>query len=322
MFKDSMTLFIENAPVVPFANFKGPALIALSQFKRTAMCHKAINRLKDIKRTMAEHDIPIGSPLADYPELPDDVMEPLLEDLGDDSFASVVQSLYRYGHPRVTPKAANKTSGNRVERVTAMKRMHIMFYDPKVDAFTVPDMKDKNYGHLFYCKEDVVRVGASKAAAKRGKEFAEFIKWRKKLWKQAVNLSRTAELVPCVPSVGQPFLKLSNTSRITLPAAEDLLIHKLKAEGEPTFPALLREQDNYNELLGEAFSYAVDNGTSVDRTAFTEYTNEVLAALKGSEQFNPCKVTTVAGAMPKLKPFDINISYDPVVFNGEPTPFM
>jgi len=321
LFNDSMTMFMEQAPTVPFVTFDGPALIAMSQFKRKAMCHKAIHRLRDIKRVMNEHSIPMGSLTEGLKKLPYDVLDPMLDELGDRSFAGVIQSLYRYGHPRVAPKSINYESKDRAPKDIVVKRMHIMFYDPETASFKTPDIRDKDYGHLFYCKEDVARVGAKKAQSKRGVKFAEFVKWRKKVWRTANKLAARLEVSTIPASIGTASLTLQATSRISVQAAENLLVHYMKQQGTPAPLVVLRKSDDYNDLLSTAFKKAVDEELPVPQSSFIEYSGEPLHSFDVESSFEPCKVVTLSGLNPSVYPFSIDSSYDSVVFNGEPTPF-
>jgi len=319
-----MTLFMEKEPVVPFMDLPGPALIALTRFGRTAFTHKAIGRLAEIKSVMNSHGVPIGSVVDGILALPDDVLEPMLVELGDHSFGPIINSMYVHGHPNVRPRQfiAGTTSDTMVKREITVKRMHIMFYNVQTSTFSVPDILDHDYGHLFYCQDTVSRVGSATAVNTHGEEFGAFVRWRKKMWRKANKLLRSIEKSKPVVKLGEAMVTLTAKSRIARRTAEDFLLEELRNSGEG-FVSLagIRNSDSYSKLLGGAYNRAVERGEVVSESTLMEYNEEKLAAFNVDDSFAPCIVSHTQAVTPRIDPFGVDPIADPIVFNGEQLPF-
>lgn len=345
---DSVTVMVKkDMPSPDWMGLKGPVVVALSNFMHNAYRPREIIYVRKVAEALANAGIEPGSGRnsADLPEEKTAaVMAELQETIPQEDLhlaRTVARNMYQLTHANLKifpcPTNAPDITADRkkIRRLTKIKRLHVLAYNEEVEAFTVPDIVDRDYGCPFYLATDqVYRVNLSAVAQVKGREFAELLDWRRHVQREAFSiLHRNDVLCTSNTVLGEPKYAAKSYSRIREGFVMDRLLSEQRdaivknPESGRRMPQTVEDlQDDetidFDTEYNRVFTEVITQGVPVPRNQFLTMSGEPYAGFEVNERFRASTVLSTKNVHPRLMLFSVPTqTMDRIVFNGDALPW-
>jgi hypothetical protein len=326
----------EDAPTPEWMGLTGPALVALTMFKRDVYRPEICRKTPKVISVLKGLKIPIG--LGAKFKLTEDQGDALQSRLSDPDLVNMAVELFKYGRPQLEVHACKeedpdeKVVGNTtfVRNEIGVKRFHFMFYDDKEEAFRVPPYEDRLYDSLFYCSMNRMKVNIENLR-KRNPEIAEFLWWQRKTMRELESMTWKMDILCGEIKIGEPKFKAQRFSQIRPEYVEMLILEDQRVEAfqgrrekAPHSIEEMKLDPEYPKEYNRMFQSVISGEVPIPKSQLVQYSGEQFVSFEVDPRFQPCKVVSQEYLSPQILLFEVpkNVeAQDKVVFNGSRLPW-
>jgi len=337
MKQNTLTVMIDTeVPVADWMGVEGPAVVVLSKFDHTVYKSSDLLLLPRAHSALNTVGLRPGAGKSGR-LLTDDESAALLDVLnGDENVMRIARQLFIMGRVMINtkpyPKGAPILDEKRglVRKNTQIRRMHTLFYNPEVDAFTVPPVEDRRIGSPFYFSDADTRVGVNTIKRRCGKAVSDLYRWSKRSWRRINKLAKAGEVVKAPVNFGTPMFEPTPHSHFKREYIDGLVLEYARSaavEAKRMVPMTVDDvkvTSEYGDMFNQAYVDLVDSHKPMPRTAFQKIIDETFVEFKVNADFQPRVVENQKLLQPAVHLFsDLpQGSKDRTVFNGMTLPFV